>query len=258
MAALVLLGCQTAEKSNSEIENTIIENGIRWVGENEVANHMALIGLNRYITYENNHAFIMSEAAVNLDTTLFASHVILGFLSEGNRKDYHSRMAKKFAGNENETSKLFVSLLDYDDKNDSLRTSRREIWTKMHELSNGPFIHYMFIRFMEGDDATKIKELDKLIAFCEENQFNYTATAANNYKGYLLMFEGDLESGTSAIDKCVELHPDGYNPYDSRAEFYLYAGDTINSIKWYKKALEKFPYAPYVKDQLNNLAPAKK
>ncbi len=249
----LLMGCPAPEANLSLEQESIIENGIRWEGGDMVANHMAMIGLNRYITYENNHAFIMSEAAVGKDSSLFASHALLALLAEGERKEYHKKMANKFVEGENETSKLFVSLLNFDDLNDSTREERRKIWTKMHELSNGPFIHYMYTRYMDGDGAAKIKELDQLIAFCEKNNFNYTGTAANNYKGYLLKHAGDLEAGTVAIQKCVELHPRGYNPYDSRAEFFLYAGDTINSIKWYKKVLEQYPYAQYAKSQLEKL-----
>ncbi len=123
----------------------------------------------------------------------------------------------------------------------------------MHELSNGPFIHYMFTRFMEGDNKTKIDELDKLIEFCEEYNFNHAATAAYNYKGYLLKYEGNLEAAAEAIQRGVNLHPDGYNPVDSRAEFYLYAGDTVKAISTYHKVLEKYPYAQYTLDQLKKL-----
>ena len=252
MLVISMIGCQNPE-STANSEKHIIQNGINWMGNDDIANFLAIEGLKRYITYENNHAFVLSEAAVEVDSTLFASHVILSFLSVGNRKKFHKDMANKFVEDENETSKLFVSLLDHDEVNDSLGVNRRKIWDKMHELSNDPFVHYMYIRNLEVDNATNINELDKLIAFCLEHNFNYTGTAAYNYKGYLLKYEGDITAGTYAIEKGVELHPKGYNPYDSRAEFYLYAGDTINSIKWYDKVLEQYPYAQYAKDQLKKL-----
>ena len=242
---------------NPNKKNSIVRNGIRWVGSNKTANYMANTGLNHYITYENSHAFIMSEGAVNEDSSLFASHTIIALFSEGDREKYHRKMAKKFVENENETSKLFVSLLNFDEKNDSSRVQRRNIWTKMHELSNDPFIHYMYIRFMEGDNSLVINELDILISFCEENQFNYVGTAANNMKGYILKRNGDLQAGTAAIEKCLELHPNGYNPIDSRAEFYLYSGDTVTAIKWYKKVLEKYPFAQSAIDRLNELVQTK-
>lgn len=251
--SFVFAGCQNNEQKVIDEEKSVIKNGIRWQGDDETANHMAMIGFNRYITYENSHAFIMSEAAVRKDSSLFASHVILALLAEGEKKNYHKKMANKFVENENETSKLFVSLLNYDNSNDSTREERRKIWTKMHEISNSPFIHYMYIRYMDGNNFEKIVELKNLIGFCRENEFHYTATAANNMMAYLLKQEGDLNGGIAAIEECIMLHPDGYNPLDSRAEFYLYAGDTLNAIQTYKKVFEKYPYASYSKAQFEKL-----
>lgn len=253
ITSFFLAACQNTNQEMTNENNNVIKNGIRWQGNDETANHMAMIGLDRYITYENHHAFIMSEAAVRKDPSLFASHVILAFLAEGTRKTYHKKMANKFVENENETGKLFVSLLNFDDSNDSTRKERKNIWTKMHQLSNDPFIYYMYIRFMDGTNSEKIAELKNLIDFCKENNFNYTATAANNMMAYLLKREGDLDAGINAIDECINFHPEGYNPLDSRAEFYLYEGDTVNAIQTYKKVLEKYPYASYSKEQLAKL-----
>lgn len=253
ITSFFLIACQIQETSVSSEENSVITNGIRWLGDDITANYMAMIGLNRYVTYENNHAFVMSEAAVSKDSSLFASHALIALLGEGERKDYHKKMANKFVKNENETSRLFVSLLDFDNSNDSTREERRKIWTKMHELSNGPFVHYMYIRYMDGSNSEKIAELKNLVNFCKDNNFNYTATAANNMMAYLLKREGDLIAGIEAINECLKLHPDGYNPLDSRAEFYLYEGDSAKAIQTYKKVLEKYPYASYAKAQLEKL-----
>jgi Tfp pilus assembly protein PilF len=106
---------------------------------------------------------------------------------------------------------------------------------------------------MDGSDSAKIAELTNLILFCKENNFNYTATAANNMMAYMLKRNGNLEAGTKAIEKCLTLHPGGYNPIDSRAEFYLYEGDTAQAIETYKKVLEKYPYAQYAKIKLEEL-----
>ena len=76
-----------------------------------------------------------------MDSSLFGSHKALALLSKGEKKDYHKEMANKFVEGEKETSQLFVSLLDMD--NDSTATEKRgQVWARMHELSNGPFIHF--------------------------------------------------------------------------------------------------------------------
>ena len=254
-STLIMIGCQSPQTPIHTNEASVVHDGIRWIGDNETANYMAIQGLNRYITYENSHAFILSEAAVNLDSSLFASHTLLAFLADGKRKEYHKKFAKQFVENKNETSKLFVSLLDWDDANDESKEQRRTIWTKMHELTNDPFVHYMYIRYMDEDESEKIRELNKLISFCIENGFNYANTAANNMKSYMLIRQGNLKEGISAIEASMELHPEGYNPLDSRAEFYLYEGDTVNAINMYKKVLEKFPYAQSALNQFEQLVP---
>jgi tetratricopeptide (TPR) repeat protein len=248
---LMVAGCHPATPPE---EPDVIQNGIRWAGEDETANYLANSGLSHYMNIELEAAYMLSQHAVRLDSSLFASHTLLAMLTTGDEKQMHKEMANKYVMNENETSKLFVSLLDVE--NDTTREQRRALWTKMHELSNGPFIHHMYIRFMdiEKDTAAVIAELDNLIGFAEENGMIAAASASYNIKGYLLQSAGDLAGGTAAIDKYMELYPGGYNPLDSRAEFYLFAGDTTSAIEMYKKVLEKFPYATSATEQLDELA----
>ena len=44
------------------------------------------------------------------------------------------------------------------------------------------------------------------------------------------------------LEKYMSMYPDGANPYDSMAELYLNMGDSVNSEKYYRLALEKFPF----------------
>lgn len=252
---VILTGCQTPQPPATSQAESVVQNGIRWSGESETANYMANSGLSHFMNIELPHAYIMSEGAVAADSSLFASHTLLAILSRGDQRDHHKAMAKKYVQNENETCKLFVSLLDVE--NDSTGAQRRQIWAKMHEMSNGPFIHYMYARTMdlEKDTAAVIAEFDKLIAFSQENGFSDIAAASYNIKGYILNMSGDLQAGTAAIDKYVELYPQGYNPIDSRAEFYLFAGDTTNAIAWYKKVVEKYPFTQGARDHLEELEP---
>ncbi|MDH3711360.1 MAG: hypothetical protein OER04_15810, partial [Cyclobacteriaceae bacterium] len=219
--AITIMGCQSPESSTTQEQESVIHDGIRWEGEDDVANHMALRGLEHFMNIEFAPAYTMSEAAVHRDSSLFASHTLLAILSRGDKREHHTQMAKKYVENENETCKLFVSLLDVED--DTTGVQRRAIWTQMRELSNGPFIHYMYARNMdlEADTAAVLAELDKVIEFCHENDFSSVEGAAYNIKGYLLNMTGDLEAGTAAIDTYLDLYPQGYNPIDSRAEFYL-------------------------------------
>jgi tetratricopeptide (TPR) repeat protein len=245
------MSCQPQD--TSEAEESYFHDGIRWIGENETANYLAISGLNHYVNIELAPAYVMSKHAVEVDSSLFASHTLLAILTRGDERLMHKEMANKYVANENEVSKLFVSLLDIE--NDSTLEQRRAIWTKMHELSNGPFIHYMYIRFMDiaKDTAAVLSELDNLIAICNEQGVTSIEAASYNIKGYILQLNGDLEGGTQAIDKYVELYPDGYNALDSRAEFYLFAGDTIAAIEMYERVLEKYPFSTAAQNHLRDL-----
>lgn len=251
--ATLFYSCESKKSENTE-EASVVQNGIRWTGENPTANYLAIGGLNHYENIELANAFTLWNHAVKADSSLFAPHTMLALMSRGEKSDYHKQMAKKFVANENETSKLFVSLVDIP-RDSTGRDARRSTWAKMHELSNGPFIHYMYARSynMRDDNAKVIEELDKLIAFADENKMNTTSAAANNLKGYALQLGGNLEAGTAAIDRALKLYPDGYNPIDSRAEFYLLAGDTTNAIAWYRKVLEKYPYSQSAQNTLREL-----
>jgi len=251
----LLYSCE--QKPAASAEDGVVQNGIRWGGENETANYLATSGMNHFVNIELPNAYTVWSHAVKIDSSLFAPHTMLAFMSRGEKRDYHTKMAKKFVVNENETSKLFVSLLDIP-RDSTGRDARRSTWAKMHELSNGPFIHYMYIRNMRmsTDAETMITELDRLIAFATENKMSAILAAANNLKGYALKQSGNLEAGISAIEQSMKNY-DGYNPLDSRAEFYLFAGDTTNAIATYKKVLEKYPYALNVQEKLKELEPKK-
>ena len=249
LVALFSFACQEAENISQE-EPSPFHDGINWQGDNEIANYLAMQGIWHYMNVEREKAYVLFEKAVQLDSSLFASHTALALLSEGEKKDYHKKMANKFVVDENETSQLFVSLLDID--NDSTaREKRGPIWAKMHELSNGPFIHFQYA-ITRSDTLEIIPELDKLESFLVEIEFN-TAHIHNN-KGYVLQSLGELDQGTTEIEKYMELYPEGYNPLDSRAEFYLFAGDTVKAIEYYEKTFEKFPYATSARNALNNLS----
>ena len=254
LIGLAFQACQQSETSSTtEQQESAVNNGIRWGGENETANYLSTAGMNHYVNIELAKAYTLWEHAVKLDSSLFAPHTMLSILGRGEKRDYHKEMAKKYVANENETSKLFVSLLDIP-RDSTGRDARRDLWAKMHNLSNGPFIHLMYIRSLDfnADPDGVLSEADKLIAFAEENGMTAIAAATYNLKGYMLQRSGKLDEGTAAIEKYVALY-DGYNQLDSRAEFYLFAGDTTNAITWYKKVVENYPFSPAVAETIKLL-----
>ena len=120
----------------------------------------------------------------------------------------------------------------------------------MHEISNGPFIHMRYA-MSRADRSEGLAELDKLEAFLTE--IGWEPNYIYNMKGYFNYMEGNLEAGTAEIEKYLAMYPEGYNPLDSRAEFYLFAGDTATAVEYYRKAREKFPFAMSAQNSLRTL-----
>ena len=50
--AITIMGCQSPESSTTQEQESVIHDGIRWEGEDDVANHMALRGLEHFMNIE--------------------------------------------------------------------------------------------------------------------------------------------------------------------------------------------------------------
>jgi tetratricopeptide (TPR) repeat protein len=246
--AIAAISCQPAEEKIQE-EPSPWHDGINWAGENEIANYLAMQGINHWMNIEREKAYTFFEKSVELDSSQFACHTALALMSRGDKREYHKEMAKKYVVGENEVSNLFVSLLDIP-RDSTGAEARRETWAKMHELSNGPFIHIRYAT-SRADRAETLEELDNLESILAE--LDMTTAHIYNIRGYLLNLEGDLEKGTASVDKYLEMRPHGYNGLDSRAEFYLFAGDTTSAIEYYKKTVEQFPFALSARNSLRYL-----
>lgn len=247
LAGAVAFSCEQPEQT--ENDPSPFHDGINWQGDNEIANHLTSRGIGHWMNIEQEKAYVLFEEAVNVDSSLFACHTALAMMSWGDKREYHKTMAKKYVEGKSETSKLFVSLLDLP-RDSTAANARREIWAKMHEISNGPFIHLRYA-MSRADRIESIDELDKLEAILSE--IGWQPNYVYNMKGYFKYLEGDLEGGTQEIEKYLAMYPDGYNPLDSRAEFYLFAEDTVTAIEYYRKAREKFPFAISAQNSLRFL-----
>ena len=251
-AACCLAGCQSSTSEEPAGP------GIQWMGKNEAANEAAAAGIRHFVNVEVDKAFTMFEHAVDLDSSLFAPHTMLALMADGEKREYHQKMAAQFVADKNEVSKMFVSLIDAPRDSIGARQNR-EVWAKMHEAApDGLFIHYMYARTrtLRNDTVARMAALDDLIVAAEKSSRGRSILAgALNLKGYMLQITGDLEGGTAAIERYLKEYPEGYNPLDSRAEFYLFAGDTANAIVWYKKVLERYPFSNSAIQALRELEP---
>ena len=252
---IILIGCQ--EKKDPFIHPASLEgNYIEWLGENRIANELALTGMYHFMNAEQEKAFTYFEEALRYDPSMFAPHVCLAEMSaDGSEKQkYHIEQAKKNVDDNNITSKKFVSILDaepdgywgYFDSSKAL-----EVWKEMHELEpKGNFIKAFY--------AYNIKDLDESIEVLEKfaNQAKEEGERYGhllNTLGYKYMAKGDMSSASSYFNAYIKEYEDGYNPYDSMGEFWLNKGDTLTAKSYYEKAIEKFPFARNARDVLSQI-----
>lgn len=226
---------------------------IEWMGEDEIANAMVSTAIDHAMNIENEKAYAFFDAAVKQDPTLFAPHKILANWSKGEKRAYHKEQAQKLVEGKNEVSQLYVSLLDikWKDNEEAARKQRNEIWKKMHELAyDGRFVHFRYAMTLE-DENERIAELEKLAA---KNEASGSSTGhIHNLLGYAYYGQGNKDKAKAHFEKYVELRPDGYNSYDSMAEFYMNEGDFEMAKKYYSKALMNYPPAQNAKEKLKEL-----
>ena len=252
---MILIGCQ--EKKDPFIHPASLEgNYIEWLGENRIANELALTGMYHFMNAEQEKAFTYFEEALRYDQTMFAPHVCLAEMSaDGSEKQkYHIEQAKKNVEDNNITSKKFVSILDADPDGywgyfDSSKAL--ELWKEMHELEpKGNFIKAFYAYNIKDNDES-IKMLEKFANQAKEEGERYGHLL--NTLGYKYMAKGDMNSAMSYFSAYIKEYEDGYNPYDSMGEYWLNNGDTLTAKSYYKKAVEKFPFASNAKSVLSKL-----
>ena len=216
---------------------------IQWSGENEVANAMVGKGIFHFLNIEREKAYSFFAGSLEVDSTLFASHVVLAWLTpNGEADEMHKSKARELVKGKNENSNLMVSLFDINlPAGEERRAKRHEIWSKMHEIEpDGRFIHYYYA-ITKPTSQERIDELEVLL----DNNKNSGSWYAHilNMLGYLHYGEDEKASAKSYFDKYLEAYPEGYNPPDSMGEFYFNEKEYETALKYYENALDKYPFS---------------
>ena len=182
-----------------------------------IANTMIWRAMDHVLNIENEKAYTLFEAGLNQDPSLFAPHVQLAMLSGGDKREHHKKMAKKLVAGKNEVSQLFVSLLDIE-RGPGAAEIWRSTWKKMHKLAyEGKYVHFRYAQSIE-DPLARIAEFEKLAAKIEADGGNNGHV--HNLLGYAHYTQGDKEKAKMHFNKYLELRPDGYNAYDSMADYF--------------------------------------
>jgi Tfp pilus assembly protein PilF len=226
--------------------------GIEWGGDDDVANAMVWQGLDHHMNIEREKAYTFFDAAVKKDPTLFAPHVALAMISNGDMKAHHKALAKKLVEGKGEVSKLYVSLLDITKETENPGEVWRSTWKKMYELApeGALFVNFNYARSRE-DVKDQITELEKLVTKLEKAERN--TGHVHNLLGYTYYAEGNKEKAKAHLDKYLELRPDGYNAYDSMAEYFFNEGNMEEALAYYQKALDHYPGAVSARDKIREI-----
>lgn len=226
--------------------------GIEWSGDDDVVNAMLWQGIDHHMNIEREKAYTFFDAAVTKDPTLFAPHVALAMLSNGDMRDYHIAEAKKLVEGKGEVSKLYVSLLDITKETENAGDVWRSTWKKMYELApdGAMFVNFNYARSRK-EVKERIMELEKLATKLEKAERNNGHV--HNLLGYTYYAEGNKEKAKAHLDKYLELRPNGYNAYDSMAEYYMNEGDMDNALTYYKKAIAHYPGATNARDKIDEI-----
>tara|TARA_B100001245_G_C22869049_1_gene417918 strand:- start:283 stop:1101 length:819 start_codon:yes stop_codon:yes gene_type:complete len=212
---------------------------IEWTGDNAVANELVFHGMRHYNNIEWGRAYAFFEKSLEYDSTLFASHNMLAFLSkQGWKRDGHVEKAKRFVEGKNESSNLFVSIHDIP-RDSNFQISRHKVWEKMHEVTpEGSFIHFWYA-FTKPTVDEKIAEMEVVLEKFKNAESPYEHVL--NALGYMYYNKGDKEKSKSLFEEYVDMYPSA-NSYDSMAEYYLKEDSLQLAVKYYTMATEYYPF----------------
>ncbi|MAU62757.1 MAG: hypothetical protein CMC38_00170 [Flavobacteriaceae bacterium] len=274
--SILILGCETNEKGDNAKWQFDPSDGvyIQWSGDNELANEMLHNAFIHLYNVEREKAMTMFEKVLDYDSSLFGPHVVLAGLSiDGSEKQkMHISKAKELVKDNNETSKIFVSLLDLPMKGANwpmITEGAHDKWATMREIEQkGKLIHYYYAFTIPGME-NKIKEMEGLLAELKDQtgDENSLPTSGDhafmiapviNTLGYFYYNLGDKEKSKALFEQYIELYPNGYNSYDSMGEFYFNEGDMENALKYYNKAIEMYPPAVSANSMISEIGELKK
>jgi len=267
---IIFIGCETnqnRENANWDFDSSTGDY-IQWQSDNDFANEMTNAGMEYLYNFEYDKSMVFFEKALEYDPSLFGPHVVLaGFAVNGSDKQkMHIEKAKENVEDNNETSKLFVKLLD--NPREPFwplgNKGSHELWKKMREIEpKGKLIHYYFA-FTKPTNEEVIDELNILLKEIVEKEGDNESLAVSgdhsfmeapiyNSLGYLHYWIGEKEKSKEYFEKYIDAYPNGYNSYDSMGEWYFNEKDYESALTYYKKAREINPRAMSANNKIRNI-----
>ena len=256
--SIIFIGCETKQNRDNATWSFDSSTGdyIEWQSDNDFANEMTNAAFVHLYNVEYEKAMVFFAKALEYDPSLFGPHVVLAGLSpEGSEKsEMHIKKAKENVADNNDTSKLFVSLLDLPRQSrwwPLIGPGAHDKWAEMRSIEpKGKLIHFYYSFTIPGLE-NKIREMESLLSELRDGvgeteslavsgDHSYMVAPITNVLGYFYYNQGDKEKAKSLFEEYIDLHPNGYNSYDSMGEFYYNEGDLESAKSYYSKAVENY------------------
>ena len=226
-----------------------ISQKMTWTTKSPEAKELAMSGASHFMNAEFAEAYNDFMGAVKLDPDFTVPLTLLSNLTTGETRKMYAQKAIASSDDKTDGEKLFASLAD--EKND--RAKRGEIIAKLYSMfPDGKFIGNIYIQTRVTPDESWAAAQEYLKKFPDE------PSIYNTMGYYNLQVKKDTAAAKEYFEKYIKMYPDGCNPYDSMGEFYLDNGDMANAEKYYKLAIEKYPFNNSSIDALQKIQAGKK
>lgn len=220
-----------------------ISQKMTWTTKSKAAKELAMMGVQHMMNVELPQAYSDFSSALKLDPNFTAVLVLMANLNRGETRKAYAEKAMQSVANKSEGEKLFAALSD-----STSQQVFRDKWTKLHTMfPDDEVVGFYYVqtrpaeeRFAAAEDFAK--------------KFPDNAAINNVFAYYFLQQKKDNDMAKKYFDKYIASYPDGANPYDSMGEYYLLAGDKVNSKKYYRMALEKYPFTSSSIEALDKMA----
>ncbi len=219
-----------------------------WTTKSDQAKELAGKGAFHMMNIEFAQAYDKFLQALELDPDFTVVLTLMTNLTSGNTRKSYSERAMASATGKTAGEQLFVTLA----KPDNTNADNQKIWADLYAMfPDGSFIGFLYVITRAAPEEQFTAAQEYLAKFPDQ-------PSIHNILGYgYMQVKKDNASAKEHFEKYVQLYPDGCNPYDSYGEYYFNTGDMENAEKYYRMALEKYPFNSSSIDKLKEIKAAK-
>ena len=215
-----------------------------WTTKSDKAHKYAESGAEHMMNIEFPQAYEDFSKALELDPNFTIPLVFMANLTNGDMQKGYAARALKSTEGKTLGEKLFATVADQKNTPEQNRAT----WDKLHTMfPDGSMIgnYYVVTRATQDEKFKAAQEYAK--------KFPDEGSIYNLIAYYYMLDKKDFPMAKVNFEKYIQLYPKGSNPYDSMGDYYFNAGDMANSEKYYKMAIEKYPFVSSSIDRLKEI-----